>query len=250
MTSMPASRSALAMTLTPRSCPSRPGLAMRMRSLRVGADGGVHRPRKRYRARPGPVKGEPLVGPPMASDAGPTGARRTAGRARPSRAHPRPRALREARARARREPRCLASTSSGRARIARRWSPRSGAGRPVVGFALFFHNYSTFLAGRGCTSRISSSCRTRGATATGASSSGRRAHRGRARLRPLRVEGAPLERAGHPLLQIPRARPAPRRLGPLPHRRRSPRRASRASQVAALRALWRPSRTGLARASA
>src|SRR3954470_21396870 len=39
MTSMPASRSARAMTLAPRSCPSRPGLAMtmRMRSATSGA---------------------------------------------------------------------------------------------------------------------------------------------------------------------------------------------------------------------
>src|ERR1700704_3570308 len=49
MTSKPASRSARATTLAPRSCPSRPGLATRMRSLasvmfrspRLWLEGGV-----------------------------------------------------------------------------------------------------------------------------------------------------------------------------------------------------------------
>src|ERR1044071_7511912 len=42
MTSMPASRSARAMTFAPRSWPSRPGLAMSTRSFFVGAEDGAH----------------------------------------------------------------------------------------------------------------------------------------------------------------------------------------------------------------
>src|SRR5271154_6568479 len=48
MTSIPASRSARAMTLAPRSCPSRPALATMTRSGRsVGITGAVSRPKPR-----------------------------------------------------------------------------------------------------------------------------------------------------------------------------------------------------------
>src|SRR5215467_900777 len=44
MTSTPASRSALATTLAPRSCPSRPGLAMTTRIVPMIASRGAARP--------------------------------------------------------------------------------------------------------------------------------------------------------------------------------------------------------------
>ena len=150
MTSKPASRSARATTFAPRSCPSRPGLATRMRSLRGRGRGGGHRQERSVtRGRAGGRQRRalhsshaPSAATCVASHDPPRPPRR---RPRRSRAHPRAGALREARARGRRHRgRPAASTSSGRPRAPRRSSAEDG-GRRLVGFALFFHNYSTFL---------------------------------------------------------------------------------------------------------